>query len=71
MEETTVLGSEVALVIKNPPADAGAQEAQVRPPGWEDFLGVGNGTLLQVSCLENSTDREAWQSTGPQKVRHD
>ena len=24
-------------------------------------LGEGNGNLLQYSCLENSTDRGAWQ----------
>ena len=24
-------------------------------------VGVGNGNPLQYSCLENSTDREAWQ----------
>ena len=27
------------------------------------FLGEGNGYLLQYSCLENSTDRRAWQAT--------
>ena len=26
--------------------------------------GVGNGNLLQCSCLENSMDRGAWQATG-------
>ena len=25
--------------------------------------GVGNGTLLQYSCLENSTDKGAWRAT--------
>ena len=24
--------------------------------------GVGNGNLLQYSCLENSMDREAWKA---------
>ena len=28
-----------------------------RPPG------EGNGNLLEYSCLENSTDRGAWQAT--------
>ena len=27
------------------------------------FLEEGNGNPLQYSCLENSTDREAWQAT--------
>ena len=26
--------------------------------------GVGNGNLLQYSCLENPMDREAWQAAG-------
>ena len=26
-------------------------------------IGEGNGNLLQYSCLENPTDREAWQAT--------
>ena len=32
-------------------------------PGWGRPPGAGNGTPLQYSCLENSTDRGAWQST--------
>ena len=32
-------------------------------PGWERFLGEGNGNPLQYSCLENPMDREAWQAT--------
>ena len=33
--------------------------------------GVGNSTPLQYSCLKNSMGRGAWQSMGPQRVRHD
>jgi len=33
--------------------------------------GGGHGNPLQYSCLENPMDREAWQSKGLQKVRHD
>ena len=29
---------------------------------WEDSPGVGNGTPLQYSCLENPMDRGAWQA---------
>ena len=29
-------------------------------PGWERFLGEGNGNSLQYSCLENPMGREAW-----------
>ena len=32
-------------------------------PGLGRFLGEGNGYLFQYSCLENSTDRGAWQAT--------
>ena len=34
-------------------------------PGLERSLGEGNGNPLQYSCLENSMDRGAWQSTVP------
>ena len=32
-------------------------------PGWGRSPGVGNGNPLQYSCLENCTDRGAWQAT--------
>ena len=32
-------------------------------PGLERSPGEGNGNPLQYSCLENPTDREAWQAT--------
>ena len=32
-------------------------------PGSGRFPGEGNGNPLQYSCLENSTDRGAWQAT--------
>ena len=49
--------SQVALVVKNRPADAGVVRMQVRSLGWEDG---GHGDSLQYSCLENSMGREAW-----------
>ena len=41
-------------------------------PGLGRSPGVGNGNLLQYSCLENSINRGAWQATvlGSQRVRH-
>ena len=33
-------------------------------PGLGRSTGVGNGDPLQYSCLENSTDRGAWQAMG-------
>jgi len=32
-------------------------------PGLGGSSEGGNGNLLQYACLENSTDRKAWQST--------
>ena len=32
-------------------------------PGWGRSPRVGNGNLLQYSCLENSMDRGAWYAT--------
>ena len=32
-------------------------------PGLGRSPGVGNGSPLQYSCLDNSMDREAWQAT--------
>ena len=45
-------------------------------PGLGRFPGEENGYPLQYSCLENSTDREAWwatpgESMESQRVRHD
>ena len=47
-------------MVKNPPADAG-DEGSI--PGSGRSPGVGNGTLLQYSCLGNPTDRGAWWAT--------
>ena len=49
----------MALVIKNPPANAGVGLI----PGLRRFPGVRNGKLLQYSCLENSMDRGTWWAT--------
>ena len=34
-------------------------------PGLGKSPGVGNGNLLQYSCLENSMDREVWEVYDP------
>ena len=49
----------VALVVKNMSANAGAIRDAGSIPGSGWSSGVGNGHLLQYSCLENSTDRGA------------
>ena len=43
--------SQVALVVKNPPADAGDIKDQDLILGSGSYPGVGNGNLLQYSCL--------------------
>ena len=53
----------MALVIKNPPANAGDVRDPGSIPGSGISPGEGNGNPLQYSCLENPTDRGAWQAT--------
>ena len=55
--------SQVALVIKNPPANAGDLRDVSSIPGSGRSPGEGNGNPLQDSCLENPMDRGAWQAT--------
>ena len=47
-------------MVKNPPAKAGDIRDAGSIPGLGRSLGVGNGTPLQYSCLENFMDRGAW-----------
>ena len=47
-------------VVKNPPVNAGDLGLI---PGLGRSSGEGNGNPLQYSCLENPTDRGAWQAT--------
>ena len=61
LKYTQSRASQVALVVKNPPAsvgdrsDAGSIPGSGRPPGG------GHGNPLQYSCLENPMDRGAQQ----------
>ena len=52
--------SQVALVIKNTPANA---EDVGSIPGSGRSPGGGHGNPFQYSCLENLMDREAWWVT--------
>ena len=52
--------SQVAQVLKNPPANAGDTGDAGSIPGQGRSPGGGNHNLLQYSCLENSMDRETW-----------
>jgi len=53
----------VALVVKNPPANAGDARDVGSIPGSGRSPGGGHGNLLQYSCLKNPMDRGAWQAT--------
>ena len=50
----------MALVIENPPANAGDMRDVGSIPGSGRSPGEGHGKPLQYSCLENPMDREAW-----------
>ena len=55
--------SQVPLVVKNLPANAGDERDMGLNPGSGRSPGVGNGNPLQYSCPENSMDRGAWWAT--------
>ena len=48
-------------VVKNLPTSAGDTRDEGLISRSGRYLGVGNGNLLQYSCLENSMEREAWR----------
>ena len=50
-------------MVKNLPANAGGTGDMGLVPGSGRSSGVGNGSPLQYSCLENSMDRGAWRAT--------
>ena len=52
--------SQVALVVKNPPAIAGDVRDVGSVPGLGRSPGGGHGNLLQYSCLRNPMDSGAW-----------
>jgi len=54
------LASQVALVVKNLPANAGDVRGVGLIPKSGSSPGGGHGNLLQYSYLENPMDRGAW-----------
>ena len=54
---------QVALVVKNPPTNAGDLRDKRLLSGSGRSPAEGNGNLLQYSCLVNSMDRGAWWAT--------
>ena len=53
------VASQVALVVKNQPANAGDVRDTGLIPGLGRSPGEGYSNLLQYSCLENPMDRGA------------
>ena len=51
---------QVALVVKNPPANAGNIKDPGSIPGVGRSPGGGHGNPPQYSCLESPMDRAAW-----------
>ena len=49
--------------VKNPSANVRDARDAGSIPGLGRSPGVGNGSPLQSSCLENSMDRGAWQAS--------
>ena len=54
--------SQLAVVVKNLPVNAGNTRVTGSIPVPERSPGEGNGNPLQYSCLEKSMDRKAWHA---------
>ena len=63
----------MALVVKNPPANAGDVRDAGSIPGLGRSHGEGNGNPFQYACLENPMKEEpsGLQSIELQRVGHD
>ena len=55
--------SQVVLVVKNPPANAGDIRDVGSIPGLGRSPRVGNGNPVQYSFVQNPMDRGAWRAT--------
>ena len=54
LSRVVVIASQLTIVVKNPPANAGDVRDLGLIPGSERSFGGGHGNLLQYSCLEKS-----------------
>ena len=61
-----IWASQVVLMVKNPPANAGDTRDKGSAPGFGRYPGEGRGYPLQCSCLENPMDSRL-QSMGSQE----
>ena len=64
-----VWASQVTLVLKNLPANAGTVKDAGSIPGSGRSPAGGHGNPLQYSCLENPMERAAWQATVPRVAK--
>ena len=55
--------SQVVLVVKHPPANAGNMRQEASIPGLGKSPGGGHGHPLQCSCQKNPMNRGVWQAT--------
>ena len=59
---STMWTYQVLLVVKNPPTNARDVRNLGSIPGSGRYPEGGHGNPFQYSCLDNPTDREAWQA---------
>ena len=59
----TEWASQVVLVVKNLPVNAGDIKDTGSTPGMGRSPGGRHGNQLQYTCLENPMDRGAWRAT--------
>ena len=60
-----IKASQVALVVKNLPANTGDARDASLIPGLGRCPGVGNGILLQYPCLKNSMNKRSLMGYSP------
>ena len=58
-----IRASQMALLVENLPANVGDVRDVGSIPGLGRSPGGGHGNPLLNSCLENSVERGAWQTT--------
>ena len=58
-----LMGFQMALLVKNPPASVGDIRDMSSIPGSGRSPEEGHGNPLKYSCLENPKDRGAWRAT--------
>ena len=59
----SISATQMALVVKNLPANTGDTRDVGSIPGSRPSPGGGHDNPLQYSCLEKPVDRGAWQAT--------